>query len=664
MFGPAATTLPTGPRALIGNPVFREAFIEASDFIEAHRGWSPWRSLDSDAPPDGVTSAERNFVQEVVLQLSLFRAIEAEGVEYEAVAGISLGDGAAAHASGTIGFEDTLLVTCETINAVLCATGGDLFAVQTSPQRVREVVDDAAVQMIVDWPVTSVWAVPDASARRMGRQLRVASIPYARLGFNCLSHTSRVDTKSLRAALQRLPNRLPSRTLYSTLEGGLVCTSDNTDRCVRIISEPVNLAAMWSALRRDGYDDLVYIGSIPADKDIFGGLPRREQPRGFVNAESLIEVAPSVHPVEISIGADAWPSSMADVMRSASFARDPYSYYQRWLGNGTVHKLPGEDTVVVLGYDAATSVLKQPENFSSRPFHHISSTLLGADAPEHTRMRRLLAPFFSRERQADQRDAIAELTTKVLRELRRARKFDVVPALASRIPFTVACSWIGLHERQAAALATMAQEEVTWADVAAGMKPDGALARFADEGALTREEIQLLMPFLVLAGVTTTRDTMLFGIFNLMRKPDLFAEVSANHSLIPSFVEEMLRHEPPVHGIVRRAVADTVVDGVEIAKGSRVWVILAAANRDPSKFQRPDDFMMERTGAKHISFGHGPHFCLGSHLGRTETETVLEHILPEIPRFKPVIPPDFFFTDIRDDLPWMRSMRSWQLSYQ
>jgi cytochrome P450 len=664
MFGPAPTTLPTGPRALIGNAVFRDSFIEASELVAARRGWSPWRSLDSDSPPDGVTTVERNFVQEVALQLALFRAIQAEGVEYDAVAGISLGDGAAAHAAGLLSFEDTIHVTCETIKAVLSATGGDLVAVQTAPGRVREVVDDPEVQLIIDWSLTSVWAVPDASARRMGRQLRVARIPYARLGFNCMSHTSRVDKPGMKAGLADLPLRAPSRVLYSTFEGGLVTSSDMTDRSVRIISEPVRLEAMWKALREDGYRDVLYIGSIPADKDIFGGLPRREKPAAYVNAESLIEVGPSVFPVEISIGGDAWPSSMAAAMRSASFARDPYSYYRRWHASGTVHRLPGEDTFVVIGFDAATNVLRNADIFSSRPFHHISSTLLGADAPEHTRMRRLLAPFFARERQADQRDAIASLTKKVIRDLRRNRKFDGVAALASRIPFTMACDWIGVNEREAAVMATMSQEEVTWGDVEAGMKPGGALEKVTASGDLTREEIQLLMPFLVLAGVTTTRDLLLFALFSLMRNRGLYDEVAGDPGSIPSFVEEMLRHEPPVHGIARRATRDVTIDGVDIPANSRVWVILAAANRDQSRFERADDFVMGRSGTKHLSFGHGPHFCLGSQLGRVETETVLEHLLPEIPRFNSMAPPEFFFTDIRDDVPWMRSMRTWQLSYR
>ena len=662
MFGPAATTVPTGVRLLIGNADFRDAFMEASEFVEAHRGWSLWRAIDSDSPPEGVTSSERNFVQEVVLQLSLFRALRAVGVDYDAVAGISLGDGAAAHAAGSLTFEETLLVTCETIRAVLCASGGDLVAVQTSPSRVREVVEDPNVALIFDWSVMSVWAVPDDSARRMQRQLRVAGIPYARLGLNCMSHTKRVDVDGLAQSLAGLPDRAPAHRLYSTLEGGVADSHKTRDRCVRMISEPVKLESMWQAMLDDGFTDLLYVGSIPADQDLFRKIRRDRQPRSFVKAESRISIADVPVTAGISIGEDAWPANIGTAIRSASFARDPYSYYQRWIANGSVHQIPGERTYVVLGYDACASVLKTPEDFSSRPFAPLSPTLMGSDPPDHTRMRKALTPFFSRERQLAQRDSAARITSMVLKDLRRAGRFDAVTGIAMKIPFSVACDWMGLTEKGAAAIGAMAPEEVTWPDVERAMKPEGALAALAASGELSHEEIQLVMPLLVLAGVTTTRDLILHAMYTLVRKRSLMDEIVADPSLIPLLTDEMLRCEPPVHGLVRRALRDVTLDGVDIPAGSTLWVLLAAANRDPARFERPDEMVLGRKDTRHLSFGHGPHFCMGNHLGRAEGEVIMQALLPELPKFEGP-PPEFVVTDLREDLPLIRSMRSWQLSY-
>jgi cytochrome P450 len=662
MFGPAATTVPTGARLLMGNPDFRDAFMQASEYVEAHRGWSLWRALDSDSPPEGVTSSERNFVQEVVLQLALFRALDAVGVEYEAVAGISLGDGAAAHAAGSLSFEDTLLVTCETIRAVLCASGGDLVAVQTSPSRVREVVEDPNVALIFDWPVMSVWAVPDDSAKKMQRQLRVAGIPYARLGLNCLSHTKRVDVEGLARGLAALPDRAPERRLYSTLEGGLAPSSITRERVVRMISEPVKLDAMWQAMRDDGFTDLLYIGSIPADLDLFRKLPRASQPTSFTKAESCIAIADVPDTFGISIGEDAWPANIAAAIRSSAFARDPYSYYQRWSANGTVHQLPGESIYVVLGYDAVASVLKNVEVYSSNPAAQVSPILMGSDPPDHTRFRRLLSPLFARERQLEERESIGRITAIVLHDLRKTGKFDAVPNLATKIPFSVACHWLGLNERHAATLGAMAPEEVSWPDVERALKPGGALATLIESSELSRDEIQRVMPFLLLAGATTSRDLILHAMHALLSKRSLFEQVSADPSLIPLLTEEMLRCEPPVHGLVRRVKSDVTLDGVDIPAGSTVWAMIAAANRDPSKFERADELILGRKDGKHMSFGHGPHFCMGSYLGRAENEVIVEALLPELTKFHGP-PPEFVVTDMREDLPLIRSMRSWQLEY-
>ncbi|MGH9420976.1 MAG: acyltransferase domain-containing protein, partial [Thermoanaerobaculia bacterium] len=395
-----------GPRLLIGNPDFRRAFIEASDFVEARRGWSLWKELGNDAPPEGVSAAERNFVQEVVFQLSLFRAFQAANVEFDAVAGISLGDAAAGHAAGAITFEETLQIMCETIRAVLCAGGGDLVAVQAPPSRVAELVSDPAVTMIFDWPVLSVWAVPDAAARRMLRQLRVARIAYARLGFNCLSHTSRVDVAGMLSALSTLPSREPSHLLFSTLEGGVVTGPTPPVRWVRAISEPVRLETMWQTMRDQKYTDIIYIGSVPADQDLFGGLPENERPTSYERAEKLITI-PELTDSEIADVSSATLSDVGVALRSSAFARDPYPYYGKWVSEGTVHKLPGENFFVVTGYDAAIHVLKRPESFSSSPFASLSALILGADAPLHTKVRRALSPFFTRERILARRDHVA-----------------------------------------------------------------------------------------------------------------------------------------------------------------------------------------------------------------------------------------------------------------
>jgi cytochrome P450 len=664
MFGPATSTPPSGPRNLIGNPDFRRAFIEASEFVESRRGWSLLRELDNDSPPEGVTSSERNFVQEVVFQLCVFRAFHAANIEFDAVAGVSLGDAAAGHASGALTFEETLHVMCETIRAALCAVGGDLIAVKAPPRRVSEIVDDTSVRMIFDWSVLSVWAVPDESARRMLRRLRAERIVYSRLGFNCLSHTERVDTDGLLKSLSSLPTRKPSCLLYSTLEGGVVRGPTPPERWVRAISEPVQLERMWREMRADRFTDVIYIGSVPADRDLFGGLPREEQPERYCTAESLIRVdrPPEGETRKRIVGA---PTDIATVLRSSAFARNPYPYYAEWLRESPVQKLAGEDFFVVTGYDASLDVMKRPEVFSSSPFETLSPVLPGADAPLHTRVRRGLSPFFTRDRVLDRRDRVHALVAGAVNTLKARRTFDACNDFALPLTFGVWCDSLGLHQEQAAAIAPLKPADATWEDVEFALNGDGIMAEVVARDELSGDDIAKLLPFLIGAGTLTMRDTICCALHTLLRKPALVESMAENSALVPGFVEELLRYEPGIHGVPRRARHDTVLAGVEIPENSTLWVLIAAANRDPSKFENPDEFIIGRSGEKHISFGAGPHYCIGSHLGRLEAEMVIEALLPILGRLRATKPPDFSFTNMRDPLqmyPFMRGMRSWQLA--
>lgn len=666
MFGPAAATVPIEVRRLIRNPDFRKAFLEASDFVEARRGWSPWEEIENDAPPPGITSSERNFVQEVVLQLSLFRAVQAAGVEFDVVAGVSLGDAAAGHAAGVLTFEETLNVMCETIRAVLCAGGGDLVLVQGSPSKVSEIINEPAVKMIFDWSIQSVYAVPDEHARRLRRNLRVAHVPYKGLGFNCLSHTDRVDVEGMTKALSVLPTREISRPLYSTFEGGLVRGAIPSERWAQSISRQVRLDDMWRAMLEGGDTDIIYIGSVPGDRDLFSGLSPEDRPTSYVSAERLIAMPDLPPETALATQPEVTSADIATILRSSSFARDPYRYYRRWLSECAVQKFPGENYYLVVGYDAAVHVLTHPADFSSSPFATLSPVLPGADAPLHTRVRRALSSHFTRERVLSRKDHVTALAHGAVEAMRARGRFDAATDFALPLTFAVWCDSLGLHQEHAAAIAPLRTSDATWQDVDFALNGEGILAEILARKELPLEDLAKLLPFLIGAGTLTMRDTVCCSLFTLLRKPEILAQLTADPTLVSGFVEELLRYEPGIHGVPRRSVSDTVVAGVEIPAGSTLWVSIGAANRDPARFANPDEFIIGRSDGKHIAFGAGPHYCIGSHLGRMEAEIVIAAVLKSLPRLRATGAPDFVFTDMRDDkptYPFMRGMRSWQLAF-
>ena len=121
---------------------------------------------------------------------------------------------------------------------------------------------------------------------------------------------------------------------------------------------------------------------------------------------------------------------------------------------------------------------------------------------------------------------------------------------------------------------------------------------------------------LVTGGFETTTSALNHGMWLLTRYPDVQERVRRDLSLIPRFIEEVLRFESPVQGLTRRATRDVEVGGVVIPEGAMVMIRYAAANRDASVFDHADEFDIDRPrNPQHLAFGVGPHFCVGSCTG-------------------------------------------------
>jgi len=148
---------------------------------------------------------------------------------------------------------------------------------------------------------------------------------------------------------------------------------------------------------------------------------------------------------------------------------------------------------------------------------------------------------------------------------------------------------------------------------------------------LTDEEIFSFLRLLLPAGVETTYRSTGNLLFSLLSRPDQLEAVRADRSLIPQALEEAVRFETPLLNITRLATRDTVLSGVEIPAGSTVLIMLAAANRDETRWPEPDQFDIFREPRLHISYGQGPHICLGMHLARAEMRIALNLLLDRLP---------------------------------
>jgi len=151
---------------------------------------------------------------------------------------------------------------------------------------------------------------------------------------------------------------------------------------------------------------------------------------------------------------------------------------------------------------------------------------------------------------------------------------------------------------------------------------------------LNFDELFQMLVLLLVAGNETTTNLLGNAMLEFMDRPDQLARLEADHSLIPSAVEEVLRFNSPVQGTMRRAARDVEFKGRAVKKGQGMVVFIGAANRDPAQFPDPLTFDITRTPNKHLAFGMGIHFCLGAPLARLEAKIALEELFDRATNFR------------------------------
>ncbi len=169
-------------------------------------------------------------------------------------------------------------------------------------------------------------------------------------------------------------------------------------------------------------------------------------------------------------------------------------------------------------------------------------------------------------------------------------------------------------------------------------------AQDADGTQLSDDEAVGAISLLLGAGNITTTDLIGNGVLALLQHPDQLDALLADPSLIANAVEEMLRFDPPVVVTDRIATADIEVGGCPITKGQWLWPALTSANRDPAVHPDPDRFDIQRADVHHLSFGGGPHLCLGAPLARMEAQIAIGSLLARFPKIRladPTEPPHY-----------------------
>lgn len=292
------------------------------------------------------------------------------------------------------------------------------------------------------------------------------------------------------------------------------------------------------------------------------------------------------------------------------------------------------------------------------------------DPPEHTRRRNFVRAWFRPDAVARLEPAVRTTTVELIDGLAAAGTADLYADLALPLPVTTFCEIMGvdiadrdqfLHWADELVVAMAYPERGESARrglvdftraailerrgaVAAGeAPPEGLLTRmavepYADGEPMPVNEAINMANQLLIAGHETSTSLITNCVWRLLERPEeRWDRVVADPSLVDSAVEESLRFDPPVLGICRTNNDDTNVGGVDIAAESKVMVLYASANRDPERFDRPDEFLLGRPKlelAKHYSFSWGIHHCLGAHLARMTARTVLHELITRLPSMR------------------------------
>lgn len=344
-------------------------------------------------------------------------------------------------------------------------------------------------------------------------------------------------------------------------------------------------------------------------------------------------------PVHRSMLPGTWVlSRYADVMmvlRDARFGRaDAESFWRERIGEGSAHGV-------------------------------ITKWMLFRDPPDHTRLRTLVNKAFTPRAIENLRPRVQEIVDELIDAVRHDGGMDLMTAFAYPLPVLVICEMLGVPAKDrdifkgwSGDLARILDPILTPEAAANGHAVIGSMAEYfrglieelrkhpqgnlldamiaAEEQGdrLTEEELLANCILLFGAGHETTVNLIGNGMLALLQHPDQLTKLHENPAFLESAVEECLRYDSPVQMTGREAKEDVELGGKRIQAGERLFTLIGAANRDPAQFADPDRFDITREDNKHLAFGHGIHFCLGSSLARLEGQLAIGSLVRCLPHLR------------------------------
>jgi cytochrome P450 len=291
-----------------------------------------------------------------------------------------------------------------------------------------------------------------------------------------------------------------------------------------------------------------------------------------------------------------------------------------------------------------------------------AKTIAAADPPQHTRMRRIVSRGFTPPRIKEMGAAISGIVDRCLAGIGDQPSFDVVDRLAVPLPVEMICHILGIDrseygrvkhwsdgfaaaagseftsaaERDELMLAMIKEFSTYFVPLIESRRAEpkndlvSVMVAAIDNESLSTVETLMMSITIMVAGNETSTNLIGNTVVELLSNPDQLKILLDDPALLPNAVDEANRLTAPIQFAFREAIEETEIAGTTIPKGAIVALHMAAANRDPRRFEDPDRFLITRPATKNLSFGHGIHFCLGAHLAGLEVRTAIGGLLPHL----------------------------------
>ncbi|HEU5226982.1 MAG TPA: cytochrome P450 [Ktedonobacteraceae bacterium] len=357
------------------------------------------------------------------------------------------------------------------------------------------------------------------------------------------------------------------------------------------------------------------------------------------------------------------PSFLQYLPRSTEDIPRAYSWFEQMRTQHPVFNSEPLPLWQIFGYEEVKEVLTDYSRFSSKPLPGFSvpfleDTLVSKDPPDHRKLRNLVNLAFTPRAVAHLSDRITQITQELLDQVRAQGKMDIVSDIAFPLPAKVIAEMLGVPDEdwdifQRWAMAsggnTSGQE--------IGPPPQNMFEEMGsyfsklleerrkspredlvsalsvaeiDGERLSENELVHFCILLLAAGQETTKNLIANAILCFTDYPDVLERVRRDPALMPNAIEEVLRYLPPVWFLFRRTTTDVELGGQHIPANQAVLTWLAAACRDAGQFPDADQFIIDREPNRHVTFGHGIHFCIGAPLARLEAKIALPMMLEQM----------------------------------